>query len=134
MKKLVRLIMLFAVLLSTVLGMSGRVAAAETDSITFTLHKLVFPENALPEASQNDGYERLKDYDGLNGVTFDVYDVTADFNRLLDESDDQDAKKVQSELQNMDVSNRNMIAQQVTATLGDNYGIATFLLPKFSEG
>lgn len=134
MKKLVRLIMLLVVLLSTVLGMSGRVAAAETDSITFTLHKLVFPENALPEASQNDGDERLKDYDGLNGVTFDVYDVTADFNRLLDESDDQDAKKVESELQNMDVSNRNMIAQQVTATLGDKDGIATFLLPKFSEG
>lgn len=133
MKKLVRLIMMLLVLLSTASEISNRVAAAETDTITFILHKLVFPENGMPEAVPNDGDERLKDYDGLNGVTFDVYDVTEDFYRLLNSPDGKDAKEVQAELQNMDVSKRTSIAQQVTATLGDKEGIATFILPKLSK-
>ncbi|MGM0167751.1 hypothetical protein IGI39_002735 [Enterococcus sp. AZ135] len=134
MKKFIRSLMMLAILFSGFLGMGGQADAAETDTMAFTLHKLVFPENGMPEASQNEGDERLKDYDGLNGVTFDVYDVTADFYRLLAESEEKDAKKVQSELQNMDVSDRTFLAQQVTATIGGKDGVAEFHLPKLSGG
>lgn len=134
MKKFLRSIMMVAMLLSVFLGMRGYADAVETDTMTFILHKLVFPENGMPEPSQNEGDERLKDYDGLNGVTFDVYDVTADYYRFLGETEDNDAEKVQKELQNMDISDRQFIAQQVTTTVDGKEGIAKFHLPKLSGG
>lgn len=133
MKKLVRFTMMLLFLLPIICGM-GQQAAAEADTLTFTLHKLVFPENGLPDESQNDGDERLKDYDGLNGVTYDVYDVTTDFYRLLEASQDKTAEEVQSELQNMNLSDRQAVGQQLTATVGDKDGIANFHLPKLSGG
>lgn len=86
MKRFFRFVMMLMLLLPTICGVGQQVAVAETDTLTFTLHKLVFPENGMPDESQNDGDERLKDYDGLNGVTYDVYDVTTDFYRLLEAS------------------------------------------------
>ncbi|MGG5371261.1 SpaH/EbpB family LPXTG-anchored major pilin [Enterococcus sp. AZ196] len=134
MRKLIRLITMLTILFSIFFGMGSRVGAESADTITFTLHKLVFPENKMPDPTLNDGDERLTDYDGLNGVTFDVYDVTSDFYCLLNESDDKEAKEVQSELQNMDVSNHKSIAQQITATIGTADGVANFHLPKISDG
>lgn len=131
MKRFVRVVMMLMLLLPTICGMEQQTAAAEADTLTFTLHKLVFPENGMPDESQNDGDERLKDYDGLNGVTYDVYDVTTDFYRLLQE---KEAEEAQSELQNMDLSDRKFVDQQVTATVGDKNGIASFSLPKLSGG
>ncbi|MDU5336212.1 SpaH/EbpB family LPXTG-anchored major pilin [Enterococcus sp.] len=131
MKRLVRFTMILMLLLPTICGVGQQAVAAEADTLTFTLHKLVFPENGMPDESQNDGDERLKDYDGLNGVTYDVYDVTTDFYRLLQ---DKEAEEVQSELQNMDLSGRQAVGQQITATIGDKDGIANFSLPQLSGG
>lgn len=132
MKKLVRLLMLSTIILTALLGLAVPVKAAET--ISFTLHKLVFPEDQMPTPSQNDGKERLKQYAGLNGVTYDVYDVTKDFYQLLAASVDQDPNKVQEELQGIDLSNRSYLARQTTATEADEDGIAKFALPARSGG
>lgn len=131
MKRFVRVVMMLMLLLPTICGMEQQTAAAEADTLTFTLHKLVFPENGMPDESQNDGDERLKDYDGLNGVTYDVYDVTTDFYRLLQE---KEAEEVQAELKNMNLSDRTFVDQQVTATVGDKDGIANLSLPQLSGG
>lgn len=107
-------------------------ASSETaDEVNIILHKLVFPENKLPEESENTGEERLKEYAGLNDVTFEVYDVTTDFYRLLDETNN-DIEKVLAKLQGMDVSGHPVLMQKTTAPEKGEDGIATFTLPSKS--
>ena len=49
--------------------------------VQITLHKLLFPNGQLPENQPSDGQEKelLQTYRGLNGATFQVYDVTESF-------------------------------------------------------
>ena len=56
----------------------------ETEMVQITLHKLLFPNGQLPKNHPNDGQEKalLQTYRGLNGVTFQVYDVTDSFYHL----------------------------------------------------
>ncbi|MDU5336209.1 SpaH/EbpB family LPXTG-anchored major pilin [Enterococcus sp.] len=130
MKKLVKLIMMLAITLPFFSCGADRVEAGEADMITFNLHKIVFPEHGIPGASQDEANENS----GLNGVTFDVYDVTDDFYQLLERSDDKSVRDAQAELQGMDLSNRKFIEQQMTATINEEEGIANFNLPRKSEG
>lgn len=60
------------------------VTATETEMVQITLHKLLFPNGQLPKNHPNDVQEKalLQTYRGLNGVTFQVYDVTDSFYHL----------------------------------------------------
>lgn len=131
MKKVVRLVMLLTIILPLFWVKTDQ-AQAETETVAVTLHKLVFPENGMPQESENTGEERLKEYPGLNGVTFDVYDVTKDFYQALAESQTKDLKEIQRQLQGMDLSKRQFVAQQTTATVNGEDGIAKFDLSKLT--
>lgn len=68
---------------------SSSPAEADTNgsgNVTFTLHKLLFKNGEVPDEVLNDGSSNpfadqtlLKDYEGLNGAAFSVYDVTSEF-------------------------------------------------------
>lgn len=130
MRKLVRLVMMLAIILPALSYRTDRVEAEEAKTITFNLHKIAYPE----QETSRDSQEGSNGNSGLNGVAFDVYDVTEDFYRLLERSENKTARDVQAELQGMDLSNRNPIAQQTTATNNEEEGIANFNLPRRSEG
>lgn len=130
MRKLVRLVMMLAIILPALSYRTDRVEAEEAKTITFNLHKIAYPE----QETSRDSQEGSNGNSGLNGVAFDVYDVTEDFYRLLERSENKTARDVQAELQGMDLSNRNPIAQQTTETNNEEEGIANFNLPRRSEG
>lgn len=130
MKKLIRLIMMLAIVLPALSYGADRVEAKETETIPFNLHKIAYPE----QGTSRDGQDASDGKSGLNGIAFDVYDVTEDFYRLLERSDDKTVRDVQAELQGMELSNRNPITQKITTTINEEEGIANFNLPRKSEG
>lgn len=130
MRKLVRLVMMLAIILPALSYRTDRVEAEEAKTITFNLHKNAYPEQETSKDSQ----EGSNGNSGLNGVAFDIYNVTEDFYRLLERSDGKRMRDVQAELQGMDLSNRNSIDQQLTATINEDEGVANFNLPRRSEG
>ncbi|GCF94742.1 cell wall surface anchor protein [Enterococcus florum] len=131
MKGLRRLLLFFLVV-SPFFFTSAQALAEE--SVEFTLHKIVFPANQMPEETQNTGEERLQQYQGLNNVTFEVYDVTADFYQALDVAGSAiSIEEVQKRLIGMDVSGRTRSSQATTATIDGEEGIARFALPAKSQ-
>ncbi len=106
----------------------------ETPDVTFRLHKIVFPEGQMPDAAANTGdtsgkhADLLKEYRGLNGVTFDVYDVTERFYQLR--KDGQSVTDAQNALSQLTVSELGESkGTQVTAALAGEDGRADFTLP-----
>lgn len=130
MRKLMRVIMMLAIILPALAFKADRVEANETETIPFNLHKIAYPDKGTTRDSQEESDGNYE----LNGVIFDVYDVTEDFYQLLERSEDKTARDVQAELQGMDLSNRKSIAQQITETINEQEGIANFNLPRRSEG
>ncbi|MDT2614049.1 SpaH/EbpB family LPXTG-anchored major pilin [Enterococcus dongliensis] len=130
MKKMRQLIfLLFAFLLlplSLQLG-EQKVSAAESQQVTFILHKLLFENGAMPEAVQNDGTTApaalLKNTTGLNDATFSIYDVSDEFYKLREAGrsveEAQRALAQQSEV-------GTFISEQVTASSEGEAGIAKF--------
>ncbi len=84
-KIMTMLVLVFPLLASLTLG--TKVNAAEVEEVTINLHKRVFEKGASgenPYPKQNTG-EEMSDFGGdpLNGVTFEVYDVSAKYLDLL---------------------------------------------------
>lgn len=114
--------------------------AAETDSVNFILHKIVFPNGEMPDDFQNTGDRTgeheslLQDYRGLNDVTFDVYDVSQHFYELRAKGESVEAAQdVLSSLAEEDLGQS--VASDTTKTANGEDGTASFTLPtKTAEG
>ena len=96
----------------------------DDDAVTVTLHKLLFDFDKMPDSILNDGQIiEDDDYAKLNGVTFEVYDVTEDLMTHL--SDGLTIEEAQMELANLELSTRTPLGSRVTA----GEGTAEFSLP-----
>ncbi|MDT2770750.1 SpaH/EbpB family LPXTG-anchored major pilin [Enterococcus pseudoavium] len=81
MKRFARLFMLVITLLASASFIIPS-QAESLETVDFVLHKLSIPVDEMPDPIKNTGGavpEALKDYEGLPDVTFEVYDVSADF-------------------------------------------------------
>lgn len=108
--------------------------AAETDSVNFILHKIVFPNGEMPDDFQNTGDRNgeheslLQEYRGLNDVTFDVYDVSQRFYDLRAEG--KSVEEAQAALSSLAEENLGQsIASDITKTVNGEDGTASFNLP-----
>lgn len=129
-------ISLFLVLVLSVLtfGMLGSRHSVEAvvqkdESVTVTLHKLLFDFDKMPEEILNDGHinPAYGDYETLNGAEFEVYDVTEELLGHL--ANGLTTEEAQMELANLELSSRTPLETKVTA----GEGTAEFSLP-VSEG
>lgn len=117
-----------------------KVSAAEMGSqVIFDLHKIIFPEGEMPDASLNTGNtsgehaDLLSEYRGLNDVTFEVYDVSDQFYQLRNEGKTvEEAQQSLSELADSKLGN--VLDTQKTATVAGEDGIASFTLPAKTNG
>lgn len=134
MKVITRILVILSLLVPTLNMDKLTVSADGNESVEVILHKIVFPEGELPEASVNSGTtdghhaELLKDYQGLNGVTFTVYDVTKDFYGLRQENPDMKNEEIQQLLVGKELTGEKPVAEETTATSGTDEGIARFQL------
>ncbi|MGO3780595.1 MAG: SpaH/EbpB family LPXTG-anchored major pilin [Enterococcus viikkiensis] len=148
MKRLVRVVMLVSLLLAALPFVGGtQVMAANeaNENIDFILHKLAIPSSEMPEKILNDGKndgktaELLKDYKGLDGVTFAVYDISEEFYqaraKLREEGLQGTAlqEAAQAEMVGLELNNRAPLQTQETATINGEAGQAKFSLPAKSE-
>lgn len=111
----------------------NKVSAAESGTVNITLHKLLFEYGNVPDETLNNGTDNpfLTDFRGLDGVTFEAQDVTDDYYKYLAEGKTQ--KEVLKDLAASEKGS--VVAEEVTATVGNEAGIATFSLPaKDSQG
>jgi|GEM_PF-221841 len=137
-------LMLLLVLGPLLTSVSGTVQAAGEDqasafdeTVTVVLHKLLFDSGTLPDRAFNDGSQNpfLKDYDGLNGATFSVYDVSEAFYQLRGQEPyrsmptTEAVQTIQETLSHQEADDKEPILSQVTATVAGEKGIAIFDLP-----
>lgn len=138
MKRLMKTLGSFIALLLLLIVGSIQVHAENTESkdgVNIIIHKVLIPNGQMPDAEiQNDGKadgqtaDLLKDYQGLNGVTFEVYDVTDSFYKLREENSVEEAQQILSQKNNLsrlDV----LVASGVTGTQNGEKGLASFQLP-----
>lgn len=111
---------------------SPKAQAQTPQTIDFYLHKLVLPAGELSEESSNSGTidgnqsNFLTNYRGLNGVTFEVYDVSEAFYQLR--ATGLSVKKAQEQLaQNIQFGTP--LATKITAPKDNENGVAQFKLP-----
>lgn len=141
MKRLVRIMMTLSILLAA-FPFAGATQALAEDSETnvdFILHKLAIPSSEMPDNIQNDGTDTgeaadlLKDYEGLNGVTFAVYDVTAAFYQKREElrADNLQGEALQEAAQQalVDGALENPKETKTTETIDGEAGQVRFSLP-----
>lgn len=104
-------------------------AQSEINTVQFTLHKLLFENDKLPDVQLNTGQEQsfLQDYRGLNEVTFAAYDVTDTFYQLRGEG--MNGEDAQQKIATHGASAGKRLAEQVTQAVGNEDGIANFQLP-----
>ncbi|MDT2831300.1 SpaH/EbpB family LPXTG-anchored major pilin [Vagococcus carniphilus] len=130
------LVLMFPLLASLML--TTEVNAAEVDQVTVNLHKRVFEKGASgenPYPKQNTG-EEMPDFGGepLNGVTFEVYDVSSKYIELLDTKTAEEATAeivANAKASNYAPDYANKVGTQKTA----GEGIATFAnLPIKKDG
>ncbi len=131
MKNILRIFLALFFLLPIV-GMSASSAHAEENNHEqIILHKIVFPEGQMPDETKNTGRlddahaELLKDYRGLDGVTFEAYDLTKEFYQLR--KNGQSVEEAQAKLAEQG-TNGQSIAQKETGTIAGQAGIAEFSL------
>ncbi|WP_379947415.1 SpaH/EbpB family LPXTG-anchored major pilin [Enterococcus devriesei] len=132
MKKYVINITFILLGLFTFIGLTKPTEAAEVPSIQITLHKLLFEAGQVPEALQNDGQvnpfaeqKLLQEYEGINGATFSVYDVTNEFYQLRAAGKSISAAQEQLSKQQP----TKLVSQATTATINGVDGIAGYQLP-----
>lgn len=134
MKKLLKYLALMILVLPVFMlnGMTSQ--AAETGTVTVMLHKIVFPNGEMPDEIANTGdasgthADLLQDYRGLNGVTFEAYDVTAAFYELRAAGKSvEEAQLALSQLADNELGTA--VASKVTATTDGEDGAAAFSLP-----
>lgn len=125
---IIKAIICLVPLLTGVFGLSGEVAAAE-DTVAVTLHKKKMDEFPNKEIA-NTGKEmsEFSHYEGLPGVTFTAWDITADFYSQLaltgNESDAEVKMKTENLIKTF-VLNKTKAISKATAITNDN-GDATF--------
>ena len=140
MKGVRKSLALLALMLPLVMLGTQKAAAAETETqVAFDLHKIVFPEGEMPEASLNTGdtsgehADLLSDYRGLNDVTFEAYDVSDQFYQLRQAGKTvEEAQQSLSELADSNLGHA--LATQKTAVVDGEDGTATFSLPAKTNG
>ncbi|RGW12490.1 SpaH/EbpB family LPXTG-anchored major pilin [Enterococcus asini] len=137
MKKMFKYLSLLLLLLP-IFSMNGnRVNGAELESndVNIILHKIAFPNGELPEEIANTGnlagehQDLLQEYRGLNGVTFEVYDMTEKFYEMRSSGSTVEAAQLAlSQLADDDLGVA--LATQITATdVNGDKGVASFTLP-----
>lgn len=109
---------------------------AETNSLQVDVHELIIsegqkpPEKSVGEASRNEE-KLLRDYQGVNGVTVEVYDKTKQFYLLREAGKSlEEAQKQLSE----EGTNGLPLMEKATETINGQKGIANFSLNKQSDG
>ena len=105
-----------------------KTSAAEQD-VTITLHKLLFENGNVPDEIQNDGQTNpflSNNYEGINGVTFAVYDISEVFYKLRNAG--MTVEQAQQKLAT-DVSSGEPLKSVVTASANNEAGRADFVLP-----
>lgn len=140
MKKLLKYLALMILVLPVFMlnGMTSQ--AAETGTVTVMLHKIVFPNGEMPEKIANTGdasgthADLLQDYRGLNGVTFEAYDVSNEFYVLRKAG--KTVEEAQIEVSKLDTADlTSTLSTEVTDTISGEDGVASFSLPTHdSEG
>ncbi|WP_161526568.1 SpaH/EbpB family LPXTG-anchored major pilin [Enterococcus sp. JM9B] len=128
MKNFYKRIMLGATLLLLPSGLQAfsQSASASESQITFTLHKLLFENGELPDKLPNDGTNKpsmLQEAQGLNDVTFALYDVSEEFYDLR--ASGKSIEEGQQQLAQTADSGK-LIEEKVTATQNGEDGIAVF--------
>lgn len=134
MKKIVKYLSLLLLLLPLFTVKGNNVTAAETDSnVTIFLHKIIFPNGEMPEDIANTGdmtgahQDLLQEYRGLNDVTFEAYDMTAQFYALrADGATVEEAQLTLSQLADDELGTP--LAAETTQEMGGTDGTAMFSL------
>lgn len=115
-------------------GIQEASAAENGDNVQITLHKLLFEEGDLPELTQNDGKTnpfgtenpQLLDFIGLNDVTFEVYDVSEDYYRLIEEG--VEISDIKNQL--AQATGGTKVGEGTTKRVGEEDGILEFSLSR----
>lgn len=137
MKKMFKYLSLLLLLLP-IFSMNGnRVNGAELESnnVTIILHKIAFPNGEMPAEIANTGnlagqhQDLLQEYRGLNGVTFEVYDMTDKFYEMRSSgSTVEETQLALSKLADDDLGVA--LEAQITATdVNGDKGVVSFNLP-----
>lgn len=137
MKKMFKYLSLLLLLLP-IFSMNGnRVNGAEleSNSVTIILHKIAFPNGEMPTEIANTGnlagqhQDLLQEYRGLNGVTFEVYDMTDKFYEMRSSGSTVEAAQLAlGQLADDDLGVA--LATQITATdVNGDKGVVSFNLP-----
>lgn len=108
------------------------VNAATLDAqVTLSVHKILFQAGSVPSSIQNDGTNvdsrSLKDYRGLNGVTFSIYDVSKQFYDYQKQGLNQ--AKARSKASHL--TPKQALTTQVTQTKAGEAGIADFTVSEY---
>ncbi len=106
------------------------IAQSEADTVQIILHQLLFEYGEMPDEQFHTGQEQayLTNTQGLNDVTFTVYDVTESFYQLHKEG--VSIEEAQKEIASQGAAAGRPIEEQVTKRVGNEDGIAHFWLPK----
>ncbi|MGO2265241.1 MAG: pilin N-terminal domain-containing protein [Vagococcus salmoninarum] len=128
-------------LLGLTIGQIGEASEINRDAtVQIELYKLLFAEDELPEELENNGQTNpfeapnsglLKKYRGLNGVTYNAYDVTTDFYELLKSG--KSTVEAQQVLSKKDMESMTAVQTSVTETVREQDGVAVFQLPTFDS-
>ena len=100
------------------------------------MHKIVFPEGQQPQDTPNTGRiddqhaNLLKEYHGLNNVTFTVFDVSKEFYELREQG--ATVEQAQEKLAEVGTNNQK-VASGITATVNGEDGTLLFSLPGRSD-
>lgn len=136
MKKLAKYFALLLLLLPifTVKGNDVTAAGAEDSDVTIVLHKIIFPNGEMPEDIANTGgmngahQDLLQEYQGLNDVTFEVYDMTAQFYALRAKGDTvEEAQLALSQVPDAELGVP--LTSELTKEIEGKDGTAIFTLP-----
>lgn len=136
MKKIAKYFALLLVLLPLFTVKGNHVSADEVgaDSVTVFLHKIIFPNGEMPEDIANTGdmtgthQDLLQEYRGLNEVTFEAYDMTAQFYELRAEGATvEEAQLALSQLSKDELGTA--LATDITREIEGEDGTAMFTLP-----
>ncbi len=103
---------------------------SSNEQVQIILHKLLFTEGNLPDPQKNTGEEQVffQEAQGLNEVSFSVYDVTASFYQLREQGIDVTTAQQQLAKKGQEIGT--FVTEQITKTVGNEAGIAQFQLPK----